>query len=426
MRGWLKNTIGEICDAGGGEVKTGPFGSQLHQSDYQEKGVPVVMPADIINGHIDQSKIAQVSQSHVDRLHKHKLSKGDIIYGRRGDIGRQALVRNENVGWLCGTGCLRINLGNAPVVPEFLHLYLKMPEIIGWIQNQAIGATMPNLNTNILRRVPVWYPTSQKDQQKIAAILSSYDDLIENNKRRIALLEKMAEEIYREWFVRMRFPGHKKTKFKKGVPVDWETNKLARIADLTMGQSPKSEFYNDSGEGLPFNQGVGTYGERFPKRKTYCTVNGRKAQKGDILLSVRAPVGRLNIADCEMIIGRGLAAICHKERLNSYLFYLLKVAFSNEDIIGNGAIFNSVGKDELKAFDILKPDKKLVIKFNELAKNIDNQIAFLFQSLDNLQNSRDLLLARLISGKLPVESLDIQHPPSMQNEKDVDHAQLHL
>jgi len=198
MRGWVSGTIGEISDKGGGEVKTGPFGSQLHQSDYQEIGTPVVMPANIINWQINQSRIARVSEGHVQRLHKHRLSKGDVIYGRRGDIGRQALVRDENAGWLCGTGCLRLTLGNAPVIPEFLHLYLQMPEVIGWIQNQAIGATMPNLNTDILRRVPVWYPVSKSVQRKIASAVFVYDDLIENNNRRIALLEKMAEEIYRE------------------------------------------------------------------------------------------------------------------------------------------------------------------------------------------------------------------------------------
>ena len=221
MEGWITSTIGDICDAGRGQVQTGPFGSQLHQSDYQELGVPVVMPADIIGGTIDHTKIARVAESHVDRLQRHKLAKGDIVYGRRGDIGRQALIRDENIGWLCGTGCLRITLGDATVEPEFLHRYLQMPEVIGWIQNQAIGATMPNLNTDILRRVPVSYPQSIESQQKIAAVLSAYDDLIENNKRRIALLEKMAEEIYREWFVRMRFPGHEKAKFVKGVPEGW-------------------------------------------------------------------------------------------------------------------------------------------------------------------------------------------------------------
>jgi len=242
MKGWLKSTIGEICDNGGGEVKTGPFGSQLHQSDYQDTGFPVVMPADIINGQIDQSRIARVSQSHVDRLHKHKLSKGAIIYGRRGDIGRQALVRNENIGWLCGTGCLRINLGDAPLIPEFLHLYLKMPEIVGWIQNQAVGATMPNLNTNILRRVPVWYPDSKDEQRKIASAVFTYDDLIENNKCRIALLEKMAEEIYSEWFVRMRFPGYENRLFHKGIPNDWKIKKLRDIVSY-IGDRIRTAFF---------------------------------------------------------------------------------------------------------------------------------------------------------------------------------------
>jgi type I restriction enzyme, S subunit len=169
--------------------------------------------------------------------------------------------------------------------------------------------------------------------------------------------------------------------------------------------------------GLLYYQGVGTYGERFPRKVTYCSSTGRKAKKGDILFSVRAPVGRLNIADCEMIIGRGLAAIRHKMNLNSYLFYLMKVVFANEDIIGNGAIFNSVGKDELKNFRILAPDPKLASEFNEIATKLDRQISVLIQSVEKLTSTRDLLLPRLISGKLSVENLDIQFPPSMLDEE---------
>src|SRR5207249_3146160 len=108
---------------------------------------------------------------------------------RRGDIGRQALVQDHNVGWLCGTGCLRITLGNAAVIPQFLHRYLKLAEIIRWIEGQAIGATMANLNTSIVRRVPVTFPVDVVTQQKITSILSGYDDLINTNKRRIALLD---------------------------------------------------------------------------------------------------------------------------------------------------------------------------------------------------------------------------------------------
>lgn len=235
MKGWAKRTIGQLCDTGGGEVKTGPFGAQLHQSDYQLEGTPVVMPTDIVGGKLDVSRVARVSESHVDRLHKHKLSKGDIVYGRRGDIGRQALVRSENEGWLCGTGCLRISLGNAEVLPKFLHLYLSLPEIAGWVENQAVGATMPNLNTGILRRVPVWYPKNADVQRKIVSTIFAYDDLIENNKCRITLLEKMAEEIYREWFVRLRFPGHEKVKVVKGVPEGWEQKRFGAFCVLQRG-----------------------------------------------------------------------------------------------------------------------------------------------------------------------------------------------
>jgi type I restriction enzyme, S subunit len=232
MSEWIVKTIGEICDLGNGKVQTGPFGSQLHQSDYQVEGYPFVMPKDIINGKIDESSVARVSINHVERLSKHKLSLGDILYGRRGDIGRQALVRRENVGWLCGSGCLRISLGNSPIDPKFFHFYLKLPEVMSWVENQAIGATMPNLNTKILRSVPVRYPTNIHHQQKIVAIVSAYDDLIENNDRRITLLEKTAEEIYREWFVRLRFPGHEQVTFHKGIPEGWEIRPFSQVASI--------------------------------------------------------------------------------------------------------------------------------------------------------------------------------------------------
>lgn len=267
---------------------------------------------------------------------------------------------------------------------------------------------MPVLEQWPLPNVP--YTT----QRKIAAILTAYDDLIEVNKRRIALLEKMAEELYREWFVRLRFPGYQDTRFVKGVPEGWGETQLGAITRVIMGQSPKSEFYNEVGEGLPFHQGVGTYGDRFPNTSTYCSVDGRRAFKGDILFSVRAPVGRLNIADCDMIIGRGLAAIRHKGGQNSYLYYLLKTVFANEDIIGNGAIFNSVGKDELARFEVHGHPESLVKQFEDMAKPIDQQVERLIRSTEVLTKTRDLLLPRLISGKLSVEDLDIQFPPSMQ------------
>ncbi len=282
------------------------------------------------------------------------------------------------------------------------------------IQSISRGTTQDNMSLEKL--LSIEFPAPRLGlQKKIAAVLSSYDDLIEVNKRRIALLEKMAEELYREWFVRMRFPGHQHTHFVKGVPEGWEETEFGKIATFTMGQSPKSEFYNVVGEGLPFHQGVGTYGNRFPNTVTYCSVSGRQAHKGDILFSVRAPVGRLNIADQKMIIGRGLAAIHHRDGKNSYFYYLLKTIFANEDIIGNGAIFNSVGKGELSRLAIFRHPKNLIDDFEKNVRQIDDEIENLIRANSILTQTRDLLLPRLISGKLSVENLDIQFPPGMRD-----------
>ena len=349
-----------------------------------------------------------ISSSGVSSFHNVSRCEGPgIIIGRKGTLGtvhysRTTYWPHDTTLWI------KDFKGNCP---EFILYFLRT---LG-LENFDTGASNPTLNRNHLHKIKVRFPVSTQTQRKIAAILTAYDDLIETNKRRIVLLEKMAEEIYREWFVRMRFPGYRDTRFVKGIPEGWAQSTLGEISRFTMGQSPKSEFYNQEGDGLPFHQGVGTYGSRFPKTVTYCSVEGRKADQGDILFSVRAPVGRLNIADCDLIIGRGLAAIKHREGHNSYLYYILKTAFASEDIIGNGSIFNSVSKNELERFPIHKHPASLVDAFENTARPIDEKINALTRSNSILTASRDLLLPRLISGKLSVEDLDIQFPPSMED-----------
>jgi type I restriction enzyme, S subunit len=395
--GWFKRTIGVLCDAGGGEVKTGPFGTQLHQSDYQLEGTPVVMPADIVDGKFDVSRIARVSESHVERLHKHKLSKGDIVYGRRGDIGRQALVRSENEGWLCGTGCLRISLGNSEVLPEFLHLYLSLREIAGWVENQAVGATMPNLNTGILRRVPVYFPTDKKAQKKIVSTIFAYDDLIENNKRRIALLEKMAEEIYREWFVRLRFPGHGKVKVVKGVPEGWEIKKLGEILELCYGKALKEE------DRIPGD--VPVYGSSG----IVGTHNKALVTSGGIIVGRKGNVGSVHWSDCGFF-AIDTAYYVKSSLSNFYLYYLLQ----SMNFINNDAAVPGLNRNQAYANLLYLPPKPLIQEFSEKAKQLFEFKGNLKKQNDILTQTRDRLLPRLISGKLSVENLDIQFPPGME------------
>ncbi|KQZ63423.1 hypothetical protein ASD54_03480 [Rhizobium sp. Root149] len=157
--GWRETSLGAVAKATGGIVQTGPFGSQLHQSDYLSAGLPVVMPANLTYSGFRHGDFSYVSLETTERLSKHRLKTGDIVYGRRGDIGRKALIGKYNEGWLCGTGCLKISFPAKPIPAEYLFYSLDHQNTLDWIRARAIGATMPNLNTSTLAEMPLLYPS---------------------------------------------------------------------------------------------------------------------------------------------------------------------------------------------------------------------------------------------------------------------------
>ena len=395
MSEWKKVKLGEISQT----IQTGPFGSQLHQSDYSIIGIPVVMPKDIIAGNIEEASIARVEQHHIDRLSRHMISYGDILYARRGDVGKCAFTKQNQEGWLCGTGCLRVTINPDMANPKFVFFQLQKQETLGWITNHAIGSTMLNLNTTILSNAPVEIP-SLRIQNRIVEILSRYDSLIENYQKQIKLLEEAAQRLYKEWFIDLRFPGHENTKIVDGVPEGWEKKKLYEIAEVVMGSSPKSEFYNNDKQGLPFHQGVGSYGTRFVDDNVYSTSITRLAEPNSILFSVRAPVGRLNITKNKIIIGRGLAAMNHKDGFQSFLFYMLKERFFMDNIIGNGSIFASISKVELLDQEFIVPPMKTIKAFESLASKLDKIIQGVDTQLRLLTEARDRLLPKLMSDEI--------------------------
>ena len=229
---WEKKTLGDIAKS----IQTGPFGSQLHQSDYSETGIPVVMPKDIVNGKISEDSIARVSNQHVDRLCRHKISVGDILYSRRGDVGRCAFATETEKDWLCGTGCLKVTINTEQAVPQFVFFQLQKAETIGWIVNHAVGSTMLNLNTSILSDVPIEIPDIAI-QEKIVSILSAYDSLVENNRKQIKLLEEAAQRLYKEWFVDLRFPGYEAVEVIDGIPSGWTKECIGNI----IGKVPRTK-----------------------------------------------------------------------------------------------------------------------------------------------------------------------------------------
>jgi len=287
------------------------------------------------------------------------------------------------------------NMADVRYIKYYFDIFKKQMQVI------SLGATQDNFSVEKMLKFKFIVPPLPT-QQKITGILSAYDELIENNNCRIEMLEQTAQQIYKEWFVRFRFPGYETAHFTKGIPDGWEVKRLSEIAYVQMGQSPKSEFYNENEEGLPFHQGVSDFNNRYPTHNTYCTEMKRVANNGDILLSVRAPVGRINTANRKLVIGRGLCSISSKGKNQSFLFYLLTNYFHKEDIIGNGAIFSSVGKGELFGIKLLLPQKDLINRFETVSINIDSQILKLTTKNQNLIKQRDLLLPRLMSGKIEV------------------------
>ncbi|MEU3406839.1 restriction endonuclease subunit S [Streptomyces sp. NPDC006670] len=195
--GWRRVTLGQLCAEGGGLIQTGPFGSQLHASDYVESGIPSVMPQNIGDNVISEDKIARIKGSDAERLSKYLLAEGDIVYSRRGDVKRRALVREHEAGWLCGTGCLRVRLGTS-TSPLFISYYLGEPAIQDWIAQHAVGATMPNLNTSILGEVPVVLPPNEvvdRVHERLAALDASAAHVTHENRTLAELRDTLLPEL---------------------------------------------------------------------------------------------------------------------------------------------------------------------------------------------------------------------------------------
>jgi len=177
---------------------------------------------------------------------------------------------------------------------------------------------------------------------------------------------------------------------------------LSEIADITMGQSPKSKFYNQDGVGLPFHQGVTNFGFRFPVHKIFCSFKSRIGETGDILFSVRAPVGRINISPDQIVVGRGLSAIRSNRDQQNFLFYCLKNHFFKEDMMGGGAIYAAITKKDLYGVELLQPNHSLVEMFQDHVIMIDRQIETLTKTTESLSTARDLLLPRLMNGEIAI------------------------
>lgn len=395
--------LGELCDFFNGGAWS--------DKEYVNAGIPVLKVTNCKSTGFQLDGLNYLSEKSREKYKKNELVIGDVIIATVGShpnliesaAGRSCIVNSQVEGFYLNQNAVCVRTKDKKVLSQkYLGYLCKCADFQHYIQSRGRGAAnQMRIAISSIKEYSFTLPDIQ-NQNYIADILSTYDDIIENNQKQIKLLEEAAQRLYKEWFVDLRFPGHENTKIVDGVPEGWNEKTLSQVANVIMGQSPKSEFYNSEKKGLPFHQGVGSYGVRFVMDDIYSTSYTRIAEPNSILFSVRAPVGRLNITKNKVVIGRGLAAINQTDGCQSYLYYLLKNKFFKDNIVGNGSIFASVSKDELLNQKFLIPERNLMMQFEKIVSQMDKQIENLDSKNKKLIEARDRLLPKLMSGEVEV------------------------
>ena len=438
---WKATTLGEICKAQGGAIQTGPFGSQLHTSDYKESGTPVVMPTNIGDGGIVIDGIARIDKIDVERLSQHKLRLNDIVFSRRGDVTKNALIRPHEVDWFCGTGCLKVRLGDESIAnAKFISHCLRLPETKDWLVRHAVGATMPNLNTGILSAVPINLPPL-KTQVQIAEILGEIDDRITLLRETNTTLEAIAQALFKSWFVDFD-PVHAKQQGREPegmdantaalfpdsfeeselglVPMGWRNSTLGAICKENSGTIQTGPFgsqlhasdYLEVGTPVVMPQDLA--GRRIQVSKISRVgdddVNRlvrHQLHLNDIVFSRRGDVGRhalISEREIGWLCGTGCLLVRPGATWPSsiYLSLALDRADAKEWLLRHavGATMPNLNTGILNAVPIMLPDLNILRAFDEIVRTLDEKISNNHTQIYALSGIRDTLLPRLISGQL--------------------------
>ena len=295
----------------------------------------------------------------------------------------------------------------------YLYNYLKLLDL----SNLNSGTGVPSMTFDSYYNLSVKIPTL-KVQNTIASVLSHIDKKISINREINRNLEELAKQIYDYWFVQFDFPNEDGKPYKtsggkmvwdellkREIPAGWEVGILSDIAYITMGQSPDGSSYNETGVGIIFYQGSTDFGIRFPTIRVYTTSPKRFAKKGDILMSVRAPVGILNIANHDCCIGRGLAALKSKVASMVHLWFTMEVfkqRFEGKNL--SGTTFGAITKDELFSLPVVVPPKELLLMFNKKTLSIFNNQLSIGAEIDKLTSLRNSLLPLLMNGQVTLNS----------------------
>ena len=336
--------------------------------------------------------------------------KPSVLLPRKGSLNN--IQYSDKPFWTVDT-LYYTEINEKKVNAYYLYNYLKLLDL----SNLDSGTGVPSMTFDSYYNLSVNLP-SLEIQNKVASALFHIDEKISINRQINRNLEELAKQIYDYWFVQFDFPNEEGKPYKSSggkmvwnetlkreIPAGWKNGVLSNIAYITMGQSPEGSSYNEDGIGTIFYQGSTDFGIRFPNVRMYTTKPTRFAKIGDILMSVRAPVGAMNIANSDCCIGRGLSAMNSKIGSITHLYYTMdyfRHTFENKNAVGT--TFGSITKDELYNLPVVIPSKEVISAFNVKTIYIFNQQLSTSKEIQELTALRDSLLPLLMNGQVTLNS----------------------
>ena len=386
MAEWVERKISDI-----GTVVGGATPSTKKPENYEDGEIAWITPKDLstFSGRYIERGGRNITEIGLKSCSTQLLPPNTVLFSSRAPIGYVAIAANE----VCTNQGFKSVIPNENTDPLFLFYLLKYNK--DKIEGMGSGTTFKEVSGNTMKNIVVNVPTDKKVQEKIAAILGSIDDKIEENEQINNNLEQQAQAIYQQMFI-------------DNASSDWTEGTLSDIADITMGQSPSGSSYNEDGNGTIFFQGRAEFGFRFPTVRLYTTEPKRMACANDTLMSVRAPVGDLNVAHTDCCIGRGLAAIHSKNNHQSFVLYTMFSLKKQLDVFnGEGTVFGSINRNSLNEMPLLIPSSEKLDEFEALVAPMDAAIRNNYDEICRLEQLRDSLLPKLMSGKLDVSGIDL-------------------
>lgn len=383
----------------------------------QEKGYPSIRTPNIGKGRFILEGVNRVSEDTYQKWTRRAIPQaGDLILAREAPVGNVAVIP-EGETFCLGqrTVLLRPNINITE--PRYLCYYLLGDEIRNSMLSRSGGATVAHLNMKDIRALELGELPPLHTQRKIASILSAYDDLIENNTKRIKLLEEAAQNIYKEWFVHFRFPGYEKAQFKDGLPVGWRKEKTEEFFDIKIGKTPprkESEWFNDPSSFVKWVSisDIGKSNVFVSDTKETITENGVSqfnmniASVGTVILSFKLTVGKVAIVTENMATNEAIAHFNVKAEYsinNTYAYFYLKL-FEYNNLGSTSSIGNAINSKVIKAMPFVLPDKKVLSAYSVISTPIFEQIENLLKQNQQLKEARDILLPRLMNRTIEVSA----------------------